>query len=346
VASIRLENLTKDFGGGVIAVNEVNLTMPDGEFIALLGPSGCGKTTTMNMIAGLERPTSGEIWFGDRPISRVPVGDRNVGFVFQNYAIFTHMTVYDNLAFGLKVRKPKPERSEIDRQVRQVAETVGVSDKLERKAGRLSVNDMQKVALGRSMIVEPSIFLLDEPFSNLDAAFRAYMRAQLKHIQHEIGQTMVYVTHDQVEAMAMADRIAVMNLGVLQQFGTPLEIYDRPANTFVAGFVGSTRINLLPGSHLSVPSPRGADGRPLTVAIRPEYTRIVPADSPDATIGARVNLVEPLGAKDVVHLTWEGYDVRTLGTPGARPRIGDHVGLAFDRSHVLFFDVGTGKAVE
>ena len=171
----------------------------------------------MNMISGLETPTSGEIYFDDRPMSKVPPGKRSVGFVFQNYAIFTHMTVRGNLAFGLRVRKPRPPRSEIDEAVKRVAEIVGVSSILDRKAGRLSVNDMQKVALGRSMIVEPEIFLLDEPFSNLDAAFRAYMRAELKHIQHEIGQTMVYVTHDQVEAMGMADQIAVMNLGVLQQ---------------------------------------------------------------------------------------------------------------------------------
>jgi multiple sugar transport system ATP-binding protein len=343
MSSIRLEQLTKDFGG-LLAVNEMSLTMPDGEFIALLGPSGCGKTTTMNMISGLERPTSGEIYFDDRAISRVPVGDRNVGFVFQNYAIFTHMNVYENLAFGLRVRKPAPSKAEIDERVNRVAEIVGVTSMLDRGAGRLSVNDMQKVALGRSMIVEPAIFLLDEPFSNLDAAFRAYMRAELKRIQHDVGQTMVYVTHDQVEAMAMADHIAVMNLGVLQQFGSPLEIYDRPANTFVAGFVGSTRINFLPAAHVPLRSPRdGRDG--LTLAIRPEYTRIVPGDSPDATIGAKVNLVEPLGAKDIVHLSWEGHDVRTLATPGARPHVGEHVGVAFDPARVLYFENESGEAV-
>ncbi len=344
MASIRLDHLTKRFGS-VVAVDDVSLTMPDGEFVALLGPSGCGKTTTMNMIAGLERPTAGEIWFDDRPISRVPVGDRNVGFVFQNYAIFTHMTVYANLAFGLRVRKPKPPKAEIDREVKRVAEIVGVSGLLDRKASRLSVNDMQKVALGRSMIVQPAIFLLDEPFSNLDAAFRAYMRAELKHIQHEIGQTMVYVTHDQVEAMAMADRIAVMNLGVLQQFGTPLEIYNRPANTFVAGFVGSSRINFLPAASVRLPAPSGRSADRLTLAIRPEYVTIVDPQSPEATIGARVSLVEPLGARDVVHLSWLEHDVRALGTPGKRPRVGDNVGLAFDRSRVLFFDEN-GQAVD
>ena len=226
-----------------------------------------------------------------------------------------------------------------------MAEIVGLTGMLDRKAARLSVNDMQKVALGRSMIVRPSIFLLDEPFSNLDAAFRAYMRAELKHIQHDIGQTMVYVTHDQVEAMSMADRIAVMDLGVLQQFGSPLEIYDRPANVFVAGFVGSTRINFLPAAKVSLPNPRGGDGDGLTLAIRPESLTIVASGAPEATVNAKVTLVEPLGAKDIVHLSWEGHDLRAIGTPGARPRIGDNVGLAFARERVLFFDDATGEAV-
>jgi multiple sugar transport system ATP-binding protein len=344
MAEIRLENLTKDFGG-LVAVNDLNLTVEDGSFIALLGPSGCGKTTTMNMISGLEAPTSGEIYFDSAPVSRVEPGKRNVGFVFQNYAIFTHMRVYDNLAFGLRVRKPRPPKDEIDGEVKRVAEIVGVSRILDRRAGRLSVNDMQKVALGRSMIVSPAIFLLDEPFSNLDAAFRAYMRAELKRIQSEVGQTMVYVTHDQVEAMSMADRIAVMNLGVLQQYGTPDEIYNAPENRFVAGFVGSTQMNFLPAGLVPLDVARGANGRSLTVGIRPESIRIVGPGSPEATISATVSLVEPLGAKDVVHLAFDTHDVRAVGTPGERPRIGENVGLAFDKARVHLFDDETGKVV-
>jgi ABC-type sugar transport system ATPase subunit len=244
------------------------------------------------------------------------------------------------------VRKPRPSRSEIDREVKRVAEIVGVASILSRKAGRLSVNDMQRVALGRSMIVQPSVFLLDEPFSNLDAAFRAYMRAELKRLQHDLGRTFVYVTHDQVEAMGMADQIAVMNHGVLQQVGTPSEIYDRPANTFVAGFVGSTRINFLPAGKVRFPSPPGGgSGTGLTLAIRPEYVTIVPPDAPEATISARVSLVEPLGARDVLHLSWHGYDIRAIGTPGERPTIGENVGLMFAPGRVLFFDEKTGKAV-
>jgi multiple sugar transport system ATP-binding protein len=345
MAEITLERLTKDFGS-IVAVNDLQLTMPDGSFIALLGPSGCGKTTTMNMISGLERPSSGEIYFDDVAVSRVEPGRRNVGFVFQNYAIFTHMRVYDNLAFGLRVRKPKPSKQEIDDEVRRVAEIVGVQSALDRKAGRLSVNDMQKVALGRSMIVNPAIFLLDEPFSNLDAAFRAYMRAELKRIQHEMGQTMVYVTHDQVEAMSMADKIAVMDLGVLQQYGSPQEIYNSPANRFVAGFVGSTQMNFLPAREVPIYLPTNApDGRGITVGVRPENLTLAAPDSPEAALKARVSLVEPLGAKDVVHLTIDQYDVRVIATPGTRPRIGDNVGVVLDRQRIHLFDDETGKAL-
>jgi multiple sugar transport system ATP-binding protein len=343
MAEIRLEHLTKRFGS-LVAVDKLDLTMPDGSFVALLGPSGCGKTTTMNMISGLERPTSGEIYFDDEPVSRVDPGRRNVGFVFQNYAIFTHMRVYDNLAFGLRVRKPKPSSEELDREVRRVAEIVGVTGSLDRNAGRLSVNDMQKVALGRSMIVNPAIFLLDEPFSNLDAAFRAYMRAELKRIQDEVGQTMVYVTHDQVEAMSMADQIAVMNLGVLQQYGTPAEIYDSPANRFVAGFVGSTQMNFLPASVTDLRPPANGAAQ-VSIGVRPENLRIVATDSPEATLRAKVTLVEPLGAKDVVHLSLDRHEVRVIGTPGQRPRIGENVGVVADVERVHFFDDETGQAV-
>jgi multiple sugar transport system ATP-binding protein len=368
MAEIKLESLTKHFGE-VKAVQDLDLVAEHGSFVALLGPSGCGKTTTMNMIAGLEQPTSGEIYFDGYAVSQVDPGSRSVGFVFQNYAIFTHMTVYENLSFGLRVRKPRPPQEEIDREVRKVAETVGLSTALERRAARLSVNDLQKVALGRSMIVQPAIFLLDEPFSNLDAAFRAYMRAELKRIQHEIGQTMVYVTHDQVEAMSMADRVAVMNLGVLQQYGSPDELYNRPANRFVANFIGSVLNNFLPcvyersegratvrivggeskpmdvtdraaviGEHVE------AGGR-LTASIRPELVRIVAPDAPEAQLRAKISLVEPLGAKDVVHMTYDSFDVRAVGSPGNRPTVGENVGLAFEPARMHLFDDETGLAL-
>ena len=362
MSSITLKSLTKQFGS-LKAVDNLDLDVPHGSFTALLGPSGCGKTTTMNMISGLEKPTVGEVYFDEKPMSKVPIGDRNVGFVFQNYAIFTHLSVYENLAFGLKSqpRRKRVEKSEVDARVKEVAETVGLSAALERDAARLSVNDLQKVALGRSMIMRPTIFLLDEPFSNLDSAFRAYMRAELKRIQHEVGQTMVYVTHDQVEAMGMADRIAVMDRGELQQYGSPDDLYERPANTFVARFIGSVLNNFIAASyadgtlHVGDGSVDLGDRRAafesrdsasgLTATIRPERVRVVEAGSQDATISAQVTLVEPLGPKDVVHLEHQGTDVRVVLPPDARPAIGSALGLHFDPSQVHVFDDATGLAV-
>jgi multiple sugar transport system ATP-binding protein len=364
VAKITLDNLTKHFGD-LHAVEQLDLAVEHGSFTALLGPSGCGKTTTMNMISGLEKPTSGEIYFDEIPITKLDPGNRNVGFVFQNYAIFTHMTVYENLAFGLRVKKKdRLPKEDLDRRVRSVAETVGLSAALDRNASRLSVNDMQKVALGRSMIVEPAIFLLDEPFSNLDSAFRAYMRAELKRIQHEIGQTMVYVTHDQVEAMSMADKVAVMDLGVLQQYATPDELYNRPANRFVANFIGSVLNNFVPVTYeAGFVRPTAGGSRPvdvsdrkaaiegregtggLSLSVRPERIRVVAPDSDEATVRAKVVLVEPLGAKDVVHMDLDGIDVRTVAAPAERPRIGDQLGLAFDPESVHVFDDDTGLAL-
>ena len=226
MASIELVNLTKKFGD-LVAVNNLNLEIPDKKFVALLGPSGCGKTTTMNMIAGIEAPSEGSILFGGEDMRTIPANKRDVGFVFQNYAIFTHMTVRKNLEFGLRVRGV--EKSEIARRVQNMADLMRLNDRIDWRTSKLSVNELQKVAIGRSAITEPEIFLLDEPLSNLDAAFRAFMRTELKHLQHEFQQTMVYVTHDQIEAMSLADRIAVMDLGLLQQYGTPNEVYNSRA---------------------------------------------------------------------------------------------------------------------
>ncbi|TIX81954.1 MAG: ABC transporter ATP-binding protein, partial [Mesorhizobium sp.] len=244
MSAIHLQNLVKKFGD-FTALKTMDLAIADGEFMALLGPSGCGKSTTMNMIAGMEEPTSGKILFGERDMTGVPMGRRGVGFVFQNYAIFTHMTVWQNLAYGPKMRgAPK---AEIERRVGAIAEKLQLTPLLDRKADGLSVNILQRVAIGRSAIMEPAIFLLDEPLSNVDAAFRAVMRTELKQLQRQFRQTMVYVTHDQLEAMTMADRIAVMDHGVLQQVGTPLEVYNDPANVFVARFIGAPGMNLLKG---------------------------------------------------------------------------------------------------
>ncbi len=244
MSSIQIENVTKHFGG-FTAVEGLSLDIKEGEFVALLGPSGCGKTTTMNMIAGLEDPTEGTIRFSGKSLSGMRIQDRNIGFVFQNYAIFTHLSVRKNLAYGLEVKKIS--RSETERRVRAMADRMSLTHRLDQPSSSLSVNEMQKLAIGRSAIVEPRIFLLDEPLSNLDAGFRAYMRAELKVLQQEFGQTMIYVTHDQIEAMSLADKIAVIDKGKLMQYGAPLDIYNNPHNRFVANFIGSPRMNLIDG---------------------------------------------------------------------------------------------------
>jgi multiple sugar transport system ATP-binding protein len=244
MSSIQIENVTKRFGE-FTAVKDFSLDIKEGEFVALLGPSGCGKTTTMNMIAGLEEPNEGQINFNGKSLSGLRIQDRNIGFVFQNYAIFTHISVRKNLAYGLEVKKVR--KPEIERRVKAMADRMSLSHRLDQPASSLSVNEMQKLAIGRSAIVEPRIFLLDEPLSNLDAGFRAYMRAELKVLQQEFGQTMIYVTHDQIEAMSLADRIAIIDKGKLMQYGAPLEIYNNPNNRFVANFVGSPRMNLIDG---------------------------------------------------------------------------------------------------
>lgn len=244
MSSITIDNVTKKFDD-FTAVDSLSLDIQEGEFVALLGPSGCGKTTTMNMIAGLESPSSGKILFDGKSHDGLRIQDRNIGFVFQNYAIFTHLSVYKNLSYGLEVKKI--ETSEIDRRVQAMAARMSITHRLDQKASTLGVNEMQKLAIGRSAIVEPRIFLLDEPLSNLDAGFRAYMRAELKVLQHEFGQTMIYVTHDQIEAMSLADKIAIIDQGKLMQYGSPLEIYNNPQNRFVANFLGSPRMNLLDG---------------------------------------------------------------------------------------------------
>jgi multiple sugar transport system ATP-binding protein len=361
MARIELESVNKRFGK-VHAVADLDLVIDDGTFTALLGPSGCGKTTTMNMLSGLVQPTAGEIRFDGRRVNETDPGKRNVGFVFQNYAIFTHMSAYDNIAFGLRVKKLS--RAEIDERVHSVARLLEIEPLLSRRAERLSVNDMQKVAIGRSMITNPDIFLLDEPFSNLDAAFRAYMRAELKALQREVGQTMIYVTHDQVEAMSMAEKIAIMDQGRLQQYGSPDEVYNRPANRFVAQFVGSTIMNFLPvqlvdenGSlqlRAAVPDARpimldeagpAYGAGPFTLGIRPEHIRIVDPAGDAADLRATVSLVEPLGPRNIVHLRSDGHDVRVVGPPALRPRIGETLGVVFERERIHIFDDLSGLAL-
>ncbi len=360
MSAIHLQGLVKRFGD-FTALKTMDLRIEDGEFMALLGPSGCGKSTTMNMIAGMEDPTEGRILFGDRDMAGVPMGRRGVGFVFQNYAIFTHMTVRQNLAYGPRMHgQPK---AEIDRRVASIAELLQLAPMLDRPASALSVNILQRVAIGRSAILEPAIFLLDEPLSNVDAAFRAVMRTELKHLQRQFRQTMVYVTHDQLEAMTMADRIAVMDHGVLQQVGTPIEVYNNPANVFVARFIGSPGMNLIPGrpaesdrglvvdlGPLGVTTPlpdrlaaalRGHPGEVL-FGFRPEQAAIGP-DGRGLT--APVTVVERIGARTIVHLGDGDTAMKIVTDNGAAAKVGSAVVVTPNVDAVRIFDRASGHAI-
>jgi multiple sugar transport system ATP-binding protein len=361
MSTIHLQGLVKRFGD-FTALKEMDLDIADGEFMALLGPSGCGKSTTMNMIAGMVAPTAGRIMFGARDMAGVPMGRRGVGFVFQNYAIFTHMTVRENLAYGPRMHGAA--KAEIDRRVRAIADLLELAPLLERKAERLSVNILQRVAIGRSAILEPAIFLLDEPLSNVDAAFRAVMRTELKHLQRQFKQTMVYVTHDQLEAMTMADRIAVMDHGVLQQVGTPLEVYNNPANVFVARFIGAPGMNLLKGRPAAgdrglvidlgplgatppLPSPLAAAveraGGEVLYGFRPEQAAIAPEGR---GIAMRVTFVERIGARTIIHLGEGELAAKAVLDNDVRLAIGDVVAVAPAPDQVRIFDAATGAAIK
>lgn len=366
MARIELDRLVKRFGKQV-AVNELSLEIKDGEFVAILGPSGCGKTTTMNMISGLLKPDSGNIFFDGKLMNDVPPGKRGVGFMFQNYAVFTFLNVYDNIAFGLRIRKLQKE--EIESEVRNVARLLQIHHLLSIPASNLSINDMQKVALARSMVTKPKIFLLDEPLSNLDAALRIVMRAELKKIQQEIGQTTIYVTHDQVEAMSLADRIAVMNFAVLQQFDTPYNVYRYPKNIFVANFIGSPTINFFEGYYKSgfFELESFQNGRihisqryktliedklkheKIVVGVRPEHLKIGEANARNAsTLRAKVVSYEPLGTKTIVYMHPDkdpAKIVKSTMESDYKPKIGDVKHLIFDEDDLYLFDRETTELV-
>ncbi len=326
MAQIVLDHVSKIYGqGGQSAVSDLNLTIEDGEFIVLVGPSGCGKTTALRMVAGLESITDGTISIGDRVVNTVPPKERDIAMVFQNYALYPHMTVYDNMAFGLKLRKLAKE--EIDRRVRGAAEILGLEEFLERKPKALSGGQRQRVAMGRAIVREPKAFLMDEPLSNLDAKLRVQMRSEIARIQHDLSTTTIYVTHDQVEAMTMGDRVAVIRKGVLQQVDSPQYLYDHPSNLFVAGFIGSPAMNMVEatlarsdgsftvefgGYRLAVPDDvfgsrpdlKGYEGKQVIVGIRPEDMEdaaMMPEAPADHRISSSVLLREALGADVLVH---------------------------------------------
>ncbi len=350
MATVALDGLSKRYPGAAQpAVDAVSLTIAHGEFFVLLGPSGCGKSTTLRMIAGLESISSGKLEIDGRRVNEVPAKDRDIAMVFQSYALYPHMTVFDNLAFGLR-RRAVP-RAEIDRRVGAVAETLGLAELLARKPHALSGGQRQRVALGRAIVRDPKVFLFDEPLSNLDAALRVGMRGELAKLHRRLEATMIYVTHDQVEAMTMGDRICIMNGGRVVQTGAPLEVYRAPADTFVAAFLGSPPTNLLPaqiaGSVLSlgearVTLPRRAAAGEVVFGIRPEDIRLDGA-APHAR--AEVVAVEPLGAETILRLRLPGVAtevlVRAARTVPAKP--GEQVPLAFDLEAAYLFEPASGR---
>jgi multiple sugar transport system ATP-binding protein len=336
MATITFEHITKRFDE-TTAVDDLTIEVTDGEFLVLVGPSGCGKTTALRMLAGLEEVTAGRILIGDRVVNNVAPGARNVAMVFQSYALYPHMTVYDNLAFSLKNFKVPKE--DIDRRVREAGEILELDGMLKRKPKQLSGGQRQRVALGRAIVREPSAFLMDEPLSNLDAALRVQTRAEILKLQKRLGTTTIYVTHDQVEAMTMGDRIAVMSKGVLQQIGPPEELYTKPANTFVAKFIGSPSMNMLPSSVI------GVGGHGQRAGFRPEHVHLGSNPNGAVTFTATVEVAEYLGDQQLVHLTLEGQDVIAMLPVEPRLEMGSQKTFSVPLAKVILFDEESTQAV-
>jgi sn-glycerol 3-phosphate transport system ATP-binding protein len=378
MADVAFENVSKEFPGGTFAVDDLTLGIPDGEFLILVGPSGCGKTTALRLIAGLEKPTAGTIRIGTETVNGISPRDRDIAMVFQNYALYPHMTVYRNLAFGLRERRT-PKR-ETDRRVREISSVLSLDELLKRRPAQLSGGQRQRVAMGRALVREPKVFLLDEPLSNLDAKLRVQMRAELKRLHKRVGITTVYVTHDQVEAMTLADRIVVMSAGKAQQIGTPQEVFSRPVNLFVAGFIGSPAMNLLQGR--AGPAPDGIGKTQVTagelcferagvpsgdvvVGIRPESMVPGGEDLPGPSLDLEIELVEPLGESALVHGTVAGTAARSgaeeeqailidetsraqvtaIFPASLQSRTGDRVRVRVDPERIYLFDAATGEAI-
>jgi multiple sugar transport system ATP-binding protein len=337
MASVTYEHVTKTFGD-TKAVDDFMLEISDGEFMVLVGPSGCGKSTALRMLAGLERVTSGRILIGDRVVNNVAPQHRDIAMVFQSYALYPHMTVYDNLAFGLRnqgIKKP-----DVDRRVRRAAEILALDPLIKRKPKQLSGGQRQRVALGRAIVREPAAFLMDEPLSNLDAKLRVQTRAEILKLQDNLGTTTIYVTHDQVEAMTMGDRIAVMNLGVLQQVGTPEVVYTNPVNMFVAGFIGSPAMNLVPAAVIE-----GIGGNDRIVGFRPEHVRVANGHVDGATFDARIDVVEYLGDEQLVHMTRKDTNLQAKLPVEQRVSAGDDLTFSVPRDHLYLFDAQTEERV-
>jgi multiple sugar transport system ATP-binding protein len=371
MAKVTLKNVYKKYEpsrGGITAVSNFNLSIEDKEFLVLLGPSGCGKTTTLRMIAGLEDITSGEVYIGDKQVNDVHPKDRDIAMVFQDYALYPHMTVFDNMAFGLKLRRvPKDE---IKKRVHEAAKILEIEHLLDRRPKALSGGQRQRVALGRAIVREPKVFLMDEPLSNLDAKLRAMMRVELIKLHQRLRTTFIYVTHDQIEAMTMGTRIVVMRGGFVQQVDSPQVMYENPANMFVAGFIGTPQINFtdakiveqgkdvyielkdakikLPDSRAKIIVGQGYAGKDVVLGIRPEHLhdeQMFIDSMPEAVVNANVEVVELLGPEALIYCTISGTNMIARVKPRTKARSGDIIKIAINTSRVHIFDKDTEKAI-
>ncbi|MBP8855768.1 MAG: sn-glycerol-3-phosphate ABC transporter ATP-binding protein UgpC [Oscillospiraceae bacterium] len=367
MASISLKNIYKIYSGNVTAVSDFNLEIEDKEFIVLVGPSGCGKSTTLRMIAGLEEISKGELYIGDRLVNDVPPKDRDIAMVFQNYALYPHMTVYKNMAFGLELRKTPKE--EIDKRVREAARVLDIEHLLDRKPKALSGGQRQRVALGRAMVRDPAVFLLDEPLSNLDAKLRTSMRTEIIKLHQRLGTTFVYVTHDQTEAMTMGDRIVVMKDGLVQQVDTPQNLYDYPCNMFVGGFIGSPQMNIvdatlvkdganyaidLGGDKLAIDSAKVTPeletyvGKAVKAGIRPEDIKDDDeflAAHANSTITTAVEVTELMGSEVYLYLMYKGNRFTARVNPGTTAKAGKEIKVGLNMKKIHLFDPETEKAI-
>lgn len=363
MAHVSLKDITKIYPGNVKAVDSVNIEIEDQEFVVLVGPSGCGKSTTLRMIAGLEEISGGTLTIDDKVVNDVPPKDRDIAMVFQNYALYPHMTVYDNMAFGLKIRKFA--KDEIEKRVKEAAGILGIENLLERKPKALSGGQRQRVAVGRAIVRNPKVFLFDEPLSNLDAKLRVQMRAEISGLHNKLKATMVYVTHDQIEAMTMADKIVVMKDGLIQQIGSPLVLYNEPENLFVAGFIGSPPMNFMPvtisnrgGKYIAdegdfkVELPKSAsdllknyDGKQVIMGVRPENLIYNPDGSKENSITAIVKVIEQLGDEIQLHLETEVSSVIAKVPPNLSFKVDQQICFSPAEDKIHFFDRETEKAI-
>jgi ABC-type sugar transport system ATPase subunit len=337
VGQIELQDVRKEFPGGVVAVDDVNLTVEEGEFMVLVGPSGCGKTTLLRSIGGLEKVTGGTIKIGDRDVTKLEPAARDLAMVFQNYALYPHMTVRRNLGYGLRVRKTP--KKEIARRVDEAAKLLGLEDLLDRRPGQLSGGQQQRVAMGRAIVREPQAFLMDEPLSNLDAKLRVQTRAEILKLQKRLGTTTVYVTHDQIEAMTMGDRIAVMSNGVIKQLGTPRDVYENPRNVFVASFVGSPAMNLVPAPIVD------AGGASTIAGLRPEHIELANGTGDAVRFSGRIDSIEYLGEEQLVHLVTRDTTVVAKLPTRHELSAGEERQFAVPRGRLFLFDAETEERV-